>query len=308
MIGQGLAHQLLRSELKAAAQNLPGYNAANSIILFTFRADDDSADGIAARVYVMRDTGTTDTLESSRYVTQARKRADNLTSTSPTTEELKARIRAGEGRESVVHANASYVSWSDMTGQTMHMPRMERYGRWDLEDAMENAMKDNAKLGHPNGTVRAEADKAGSVQTRDPGPRSISEHNVTPLLKRATAQDLQAARTIVNNALAESSKLNEARVAAPLRNSYGLKPGTVVGVPGAGGDDDDGSASINQDVPPLLVITDQIAAAAALVAEADAIAGSRNVTKRAAATAGTYWMQRWVFPTKYPIFHQRTPC
>jgi hypothetical protein len=82
----------------------------------------------------------------------------------------------------------------------------------------------------------------------------------------------------------------------------------VVGVPGAGGDDDDGSASINQNVPPLLVITDQIAAAAALVAEADAIAGSRNVTKRAAATAGTYWMQRWVFPTKYPIFHQRTPC
>jgi hypothetical protein len=282
-MGQGLAHQLLRSELKAAAQNLPGYNAANSIILFTFRADDDSADGIAARVYVMRDTGTADTLESSRYVMQARKRADNLTSTPPTTEELKARIRAGDGRESLVHANASYVSWSDMTGQTMHMPRMERYGRWDLEDAMD----EDARLGHPNGTVRAEADKA--VRTRD--PRSISEHNVTPLLKRATAQALQAARTIVNNALAESSKLNEARVAAPLRNNYGLKPGTVVGVPGGDGDDH-GSPSINQDVSPLLVITDQIAAAAALVAEADAIAGSRNVTKRAAATAGTYWMQR----------------
>ncbi|KAH8764466.1 hypothetical protein BGZ57DRAFT_930940 [Hyaloscypha finlandica] len=50
--------------------------------------------------------------------------------------------------------------------------------------------------------------------------------------------------------------------------------------------------------------------AAALVAEAGVVSGSRNVTKRAAtAAAGTYWMQRWVFsfPTQYPISHQRTP-
>jgi len=33
------------------------------------------------------------------------------------------------------------------------------------------------------------------------------------------AQDLQAARTIMKNALAEVSKLNKARVASPLRNN-----------------------------------------------------------------------------------------
>ena len=60
----------------------------------------------------------------------------------------------------------------------------------------------------------------------DPEPRSILEHNVTPLLKRATAQDLQVARDILKKALAESSKLNKARVAEPLRNNYGLRPGT----------------------------------------------------------------------------------
>jgi hypothetical protein len=85
---------------------------------------------------------------------------------------------------------------------------------------------------------------------------------------------LQAARTIVKNALAEASKLNKALVASPLRNNYGLNPGAEVGagrVPGAAG-----SAAINQDVPPLLVISDQIAAVAKLVTEADAV---RNVSR-----------------------------
>jgi hypothetical protein len=178
------------------------------------------------------------------------------------------------------------------------MDRPYREDREDLEDAEEDV-----RLGHLNMTIRSETDNVRSVRSRDQRPqvsRNIPEHIVTPLLKRATAQDLQAARTIVKNALAESSKLNKARVASPLRNNYGLKPGTEVGagrVPGAAG-----SAATNQDVPPLLVISDQIAAAAP-VAEADAVPGSRNVTKRAAtAAAGTYWMQRWVFPfpTQYP--------
>jgi hypothetical protein len=52
-----------------------------------------------------------------RYVTQARKRAEggnatgNFTSTArraPTTAELKARVLAGEGTQSVVHANSTY--------------------------------------------------------------------------------------------------------------------------------------------------------------------------------------------------------
>jgi hypothetical protein len=316
----------LQIELKEAARNFPGFRADQSIVLFTFRADDDGADGIAARVIVMKDIGNADELVEHRYVTQARKRAEggnatgNFTSTArraPTTAELKARVLAGEGTQSIVHANSTYASMSDVTGQTMPMPRMDRpyrWDRWDREDRedLEDAEED-ARLGHLNMTIRSEADNVRSVRSRDQGPqvpRSIPEHIVTPLLKRATAQDLQAARTIVKNALAESSKLNKARVASPLRSNYGLKPGTEVGVgrvPGAAG-----SAATNQDVPPLLVISDQIAAAAALVAEADAVSGSRNVTKRAAAAAGTYWMQRWVFPspTKYPISHghHRTPC
>ena len=121
----------------------------------------------------------------------------------------------------------------------------------------------------------------------------MPEHNVTPLLKRSTAKDLEAARNIVKKALADSSRLNKARVARPLRNKYSLKPGSIVGGGGVAGKQNMASRGIDQDVPPLLDITDEIAAAAALVAEADSQGGWKNVTKRAAtASAGTYWMQR----------------
>lgn len=167
----------------------------------------------------------------------------------------------------------------------MPMPRSgsERPYRWDLEDQIE---EEEARLSVNTTLPRSLPDNIS------PEPRTIPDHSVTPLLKRATAQDVQAARHVVEKALAESSRLNKARVAQPLRNKYGLRPGTKVGggsVPGDGV----AAATTNQDVPPLLDITDDIAAAAALVAEADSMGGSQNVTKRAAAAStGTYWMQR----------------
>jgi hypothetical protein len=50
--------------------------------------------------------------------------------------------------------------------------------------------------------------------------------------------------------------------------------------------------SVNKDVSPLLVITEEIAAAAAMVTEAEMKGKSRNVTRRtAAAGSSTFWMQ-----------------
>lgn len=64
-----------------------------------------------------------------------------------------------------------------------------------------------------------------------------------------------------------------------------------------------------------MVITDEIAAAAALVAEAEMAEswnGSEplNVTRRVtAASTGTYWMQGECYSPKHFIrFHQRRPC
>ena len=130
-----------------------------------------------------------------------------------------------------------------------------------------------------------------------PRARNLDGTYATPLLKRATAHDLQAARETVKKAQAEADRLNKARVANPLRNKYSLKPGTVVGAssnttarfrrPAA-------RDTTVEATPPLLEITDEIAAAAALVAEAEASAGSFNGTskRRIAARSGTFWMEQ----------------
>ena len=114
--GQGFSHGLLRLELQSAALNEPGYVANQSIILFTFRPDNNGPDGIAARVLVMEDLGTVDEVVGDRVTLQNResKRAEGQNATlarkSFTTAELRARIKAGQGYEHVVPANLTYVS------------------------------------------------------------------------------------------------------------------------------------------------------------------------------------------------------
>lgn len=174
------------------------------------------------------------------------------------------------------------VSESDLFGQTIPMPRMDRFDFLDQEDA---AAEEQARRSRNSTLPRTLPD------TIIPRPRSMPEYNITPLLKRSTAKELQAARAIVKKARADSARLNKARVAQPLRNKYSLRPGTVVGEGSVPGKQKIVSAAEN--VPPLLDITEEIATAAALVAEADSVGGWKNVTKRAAtASTGTYWMQR----------------
>ncbi|EGO56022.1 hypothetical protein NEUTE1DRAFT_117997 [Neurospora tetrasperma FGSC 2508] len=291
---QASAHGRLREALEQLASSDPQYVRYKSIILFTLMRDTLPWDGIAARITVMLDNGPE---EKFIYQNGPDKRSAGRNGTFKfagrpprpvTAAELRARVEAGEGYEHRVHANLSEtlhnVLQSDLLGETIPMPRsMERFYRWDQEDAVaeEQARRSrNATLPRtlPENVV--------------PQPRTMPEQNVTPLLKRATVKDLEAARNIVKKALADSSRLNKARVARPLRNKYSLKPGTMVGGGGVVGKQNIAYRGIDQDVPPLLDITDEIAAAAALVAEADSLGGWKNVTKRAATTsAGTYWMQ-----------------
>ncbi|KAJ0340197.1 hypothetical protein COL922a_003629 [Colletotrichum nupharicola] len=116
-------------------------------------------------------------------------------------------------------------------------------------------------------------------------------------------------RKIVQEAIAEASKLNKARLDHPARNRYKLSPESRVGGStrkrqSTTGDSESVSA------PPLLNITAEIAAAAALVAEADASAFSGNSTKRSVQKRGTFWMQDishrgtspWGDDSSYTIF------
>jgi hypothetical protein len=119
-------------------------------------------------------------------------------------------------------------------------------------------------------------------------PRVVPLEKSRPLIKRASARDLAAARKVVKEALAKADKLNRARVANPRRNKYSLAPGTVVkrGLPS-----NDTAQILNGASPNLLEITPDIAAAAALVAEAEIGGHSLNLTKRATAASGSFWMQ-----------------
>ncbi len=128
-----------------------------------------------------------------------------------------------------------------------------------------------------------------------------SSPKTAPLVRNTTSSELNAARRIVDNARAESDKLNRARLTNPLRNRYfyGRGNNTVTGAAGVKALRDSGTqvAHANEASavlpPPLLPITDEIAAAAALVAEADLNSNRGNWTRRAvAAGKGTFWMQK----------------
>lgn len=127
-----------------------------------------------------------------------------------------------------------------------------------------------------------------------------TDNSTAPLLRNATQADLEAALALVDAAIDESSRLNEARYASPARNMYKLRPGTSPGGDGAR------IANLEPEEappPPLIEMTPELAAAAALVAEAEALQvelgpGNGTATRKRQQQpqkkqkrAGTFWME-----------------
>ncbi|GFF51813.1 glucan 1,3-beta-glucosidase [Aspergillus lentulus] len=104
-------------------------------------------------------------------------------------------------------------------------------------------------------------------------PPNVAAHN-------ATSSEIATPRQIVREAVAEMTKRNQARLARPSRNNHSMKPGTKLGKR------DDVAAP-----PPLLNITDQIARAAALVAELEAGGSAGGIYTKLYRRAGTFWME-----------------
>ena len=122
--------------------------------------------------------------------------------------------------------------------------------------------------------------------------RSVPTESSMPLLKRSSSADLQAARHIVENAWTESQTRNKARVANPVRQELRYRSGATSSRERSRRNNTRASTGANQNLSPLLEITEDIAAAAALVAEADMKGKSLSEAKRQTAPAeGTYWMQ-----------------
>jgi hypothetical protein len=102
------------------------------------------------------------------------------------------------------------------------------------------------------------------------------------LLSNASPSDIDAARKVVKDAIAEMTIRNHARLANPARNRY-IKPSTKVRERAETADVDS--------PPPLLNITQEIAMAAALIAEADVAKAFNDTSTRSQKRAGTFWMQ-----------------
>ena len=89
------------------------------------------------------------------------------------------------------------------------------------------------------------------------------------LLPRASAAELSTANRTVQDAISKMTVLNKARLRNPARNRYKAKPGGHLDLEGDGGAP-----------PPLLEITPEIAAAAALLSEQDTTAAYQNHTSQ----------------------------
>ncbi|KAF2271266.1 pectin lyase-like protein [Westerdykella ornata] len=191
-----------------------------------------------------------------------------------TYEEIKAHIEAGLGHETVVPANDT-ATWTGLAGFTT-MPELGLNSslRWQ-DDDLERREEHRQSRGHGHGHGHGHA-------LGERFSKKASHPSITPLLKRATDQDISSARKIVKDAILKSSRLNKARLAQSRRNHRGPNAGSKANRIATG--------NSTSNSPPLLKITDEIAKAAALVAEADGAVAVGNMTRRAVAASGSYWM------------------
>jgi len=279
---QGISHNILRNALTKSAKSRygPGDYGAKSrhIILFRFHKVRVENNGIAAWVHTFADPDG-DIPAGSSQVYQGFKRsvgpAENETFANSwlndlTYDDLLELLAAGHVTQEVVAADHG----------PMDTPNLASVRVGGIE------VTGNASLKHGSRPESSSARQEPSLlASREPVPQNASHVPTTaPLLSNSSSSDLQKARDLVANAIAASARLNQARLQSPRRNRYTLRPGTVVG---------SGPAARRQlrardDAPPLLDITDEIARAAALVAEADAAAQAGNLTKRQ--SSGTFWM------------------
>lgn len=151
-------------------------------------------------------------------------------------------MKAGHGNEVLISANHPSADLSSMTSSFNELPQMGGMAAppsWNIDDELPN---NNTHWRDYHVEMSHNLPKARATKLQ-PAIRNVLDSSVTPLVKRATSQDLQRARTIVQNALAESSKLNALRLAQPLRNMYGVKPGVS-------SSSQVGNSTTNKDVTP----------------------------------------------------------
>lgn len=354
---QGTAHNILQQQLKRLAKQEKAldpngpfgkFEDKRSVALFRFtQYKPGVADGIAARVWTIADNGVTNTNLKNSTIKQGLKRRQAILARDilaaanaslapgeplPPYEVLKQLIDLGFGTEQAVLANQTEPSaWERSGSPGFHAYDSDDHGdaalsddaaataavvglgaRWDLnlQGSCHNAS--SASAYHQADRRSPVPPRLGAAAASPLWRRNLTDPSVLP--HNASLADLDTARALIRDAIAESGRLNKARVANPLRNHYELRPGTVIGAPGPLGRRARPGPVIEH---PLLKITDEIARAAALVAQADAMTSAgvgfsnQTLTRRqSGGGSGTYWMQHlarkgrvpWGSDPSYTVF------
>lgn len=328
---QARAHTKLQEVLKQAqAALMTGLNwdRKNEPLLFYFRTDYASpGNGFPARVVVASPAGNF--LGADPVPLQKREQA--LKVANMTDHEFRAWANTVDLRDLEdygFHVRSHGIHENDTFAASLMGRDMEAYGNvslgdawWDDEETelppqiQPRAPKPNllptppvraADSGSDSASPRPGAEGSAEVRRQEP-TAAVDNDTATSLASNATAADIEAARKMVEAAIAESGDLNRARYAHMARNRYTLKPGTIVGgqpVAGRGIRSMRRRAaaadSLEDAPPPLFEVTPELAAAAALLAELDAAGGlganassPSNTTQSVleARAGGTYWME-----------------
>ncbi|RFU75893.1 pectin lyase fold virulence factor [Trichoderma arundinaceum] len=310
---QGTSHGELRKELIAVTKrrqadygHFSWFVQSNSFVLFRFRMI-NTPNNLAAQVITYEDPALTQ-ISNTRVITQGKRSQledeHRRWLNSVTTEELLA---TGKAKARHIYANETLAAMNLRDGfvmssmgvgmnatesQFIHRYLENEDDDYEYEDeGLDERSSDGLNRAYSAWTARSANQDSSPVVKENTGQelKGRSDTNFTPLLKDASTEDIENARKIVEDAITKSTRLNKARLAKPLRNKYELEPGTMLG------DSTSNRRSRRRrdsdEVPPLLEITDEIAAAAALVTEAEAEGLISNITRRAASASGTYWME-----------------
>lgn len=298
---QGWVHGKLRNELhsiitRRRTQNgeFSWYNPQGSVVFFKF-ATYNKADRIAAQVLSYANKLTF--VENKPPINEPqvkRSTTDGGNATEPDWmsgalyERLLELTKAGQGRRQFIHTNGTDDFHHYAVSQPTWGSGMGLQPRWET-DSLQNFEPEEEDDDMEDGERDDDATEAKAA----PGSHVADPLSMAPLARRATPSALERARAVVQQAIAESARRNEARYQNPLRNQHRLRPGTVVGGQTVGAERRRRHRrDLGEAPPPLLEITDEIADAAALVAEADALAaGGNNITvSRRQSGAGSFWM------------------
>ncbi|KAJ6781688.1 hypothetical protein PWT90_10859 [Aphanocladium album] len=314
---QGAAHGRLRETLKDYVDNMnkanrqhppyPFFNPKDGVVAFFFRMK-NAPDRIAARVYHYADSSLQIPQGLLGIPLKKRHEEQNRFMEWARTVRTEDLVKTGKVTIHNIFANQTEFAVSEMSSE---------YDDDDPEVADEDLHQNTGEAVDAHAiTLKHSSHAAGSSLSTDAANgafggnvKKLHSRNDTLLSLNSTlafgntTSELERARQIVRVAMERSIELNRARLAKPRRNLYGAKHGSATAL------EKRAILADQAEIRPLLLLTDDIVDAAALVSEADALHLSSNVTRRDH-PAGSYWMEHidrkgtvpWGNDASYKVF------